>query len=75
MKKYEEDILLLEDQNSKFLKVSREGSEVSKWMGLNGKCRTVKRTRILQSLRSFSYSLHSRMDEHFILCVDRIAQC
>lgn len=27
MKKYEEDILLLEDQNSKFLKVSR-GSDV-----------------------------------------------
>lgn len=27
MKKYEEDILLLEDQNSKFLKVSRGGPE------------------------------------------------
>lgn len=36
MKKYEEDILLLEDQNSKFLKVRKrqgsEGQHVSKWM-------------------------------------------
>lgn len=62
MKKFEEDILLLEDQNSKFLKVSREGSEglhSSRWV------QTCEEMKDLAACKELFFLLHSKMDKRF----------